>query len=307
MNIFKDAIKITMIITLLFLYSCQKDQNDSSNNTLTKETSEVVTKYKEGDIKLEFADNPDFLKIETSASESLKEKVRQELEKSYSKQTTYLKSGGNTVGVIKAKDVSCGSYQQMYLHMDCEDSGNNSAKSGWIGDCDKNSAGNVILQFCIVNGAYFEATNYDYAVLNLTGASSWPYGVSRISAYIDNENSGNINQCKIDGSLNTGSLGDCWFSYDTRLSFYYYPHVSNSTPFPNLGFTYGVFGQFGNSTDQGYIYSDDEDTNNLSSIIKQDYDYLNYKLSNTIQSMPSGITNIISGVNNTKFWFSKVN
>jgi hypothetical protein len=78
-------------ITLFFLLSCKKDQNDSNNNTLTNEISKVETIYQEGAIKLENKLSPDSSKIETSADESYKEKIRQDLEKSFSKQITYLK------------------------------------------------------------------------------------------------------------------------------------------------------------------------------------------------------------------------
>jgi hypothetical protein len=270
MNLFKNILKITVVITFLFLVGCKKEQNkeqnESSVNTLTDEIDKVVTIYQDGDVKIETIADPGFQKIETSAPESYKDKVRQELEKSYSKQTTYLKSAGNTVGVIKSG--TCGSYKELYVYMDCEDSNNKTRIDGkWIGDIDV-FGGNVALHFCVITGAYFQPTNHDYAVLNLS-TNSVPNGVYRVVRTFDNEDSRNQNSATLNGAPVKYLYGDCNFYYDTQLSFYYYPAVSSATPFPNLGFLYGVFGNWGSIDDKGSLFVDDEDGNNGNILVQQ--------------------------------------
>jgi hypothetical protein len=307
MNIFKNTLKITVVIALLFLFSCKKEPNEKQNepnvNTLTDEIDKVVTIYQEGDIKLENIVDPDYKKIETSAPESYKEKVRQELEKSYSKQTTYLKSANNTVGVIRSG--TCGSYQELYVHMDCEDSGAASSYTGWTGDCLVNSSKNIILRFCVVSGVDFGPTTHNYAILNL-GFNALPIGVTRVVRLFDNEDTHNKNSATIAGST-VGLVGDCNFYYDTQLSFYLYPgDPSYTTPLPNLGFTYGVFGNWASTdNDKGKIFSDDEDNNNGNELYWQVWDRWG-----TLQPRQDiqGITSIImkNGAN-TDIYINKVN
>lgn len=290
MRSFKFSFIIAMLITILALYSCEKEQIHTTQKTITDEISKVETIYQEGDIK-----------IETSASESNKEKFRQELEKSFTKQTTYLKSSGNLVGVIRSGG-NCGSYPQLYWHMDCEDGRNISSKTGWIGDCDVNSSGNVILNFCIVNGAFFQRTNVNYAVLNLYGTANWPYGVSRIWGYMDNENGNNKNSDSQTSVHQLGNKGDCSFWDNTLLGMYYYPQQSMANPFPNLNISYGVFGQFGSY--KGNILSDDEDSGNDSSVTIWDFDYS----TGTLGSAYSTYLPIIATIGvNTRIFFSKAN
>jgi hypothetical protein len=273
MNIFKNILNVTMCLALLFLFSCEKDQISTENNSLTDEINAVVTKFDNGDVKIEFPWYPGFQKNEEVSSASLDRaiKVQQELDKSYSKQTTYLKSAGNTVGVIKQG--SCGQYKELYIYMDCEDTGAASSKSGtYFGECSVNSAKNITLLFCVVTSAYFQATNVDYAVLDLS-SYGWPTGVSKIKNQMINETHANINACTEGGTYNilTGinsggtskkniSYGETIVTSGTVLTYYYYPKVSTSTPFPTLGgIHYGVFGSFGASGDQGNILVDNED------------------------------------------------
>lgn len=308
MNIFKNVLKVTMVITFLFLFGCEKDQNDSNNNTLTDEIGKVETRYQEGDIKIENTVDPAFQKVETSAPESYKEKIRQDLEKSYSKQTTYLKSVGNEVGVIKTG--TCGSYKELIVNMDCEDGSNNISKSvGWVGDCTVNSLGNVTLKFCVVGDAYFSIAKNDFAVLDLNGilpVSYWPNGVGSIQRYFDNEDTGNKNSFSLGGTPFWGANGKCNFTNNVNLAFYYYAgDQSRYNDYCNasLGFSYGVFGWFGNN--HGWIDTDDEDYRNANSLIISPWN-------KETGSRPSyynigRVQNIVEGGNNTTLYISKVN
>lgn len=304
MNIFKNVFKATLVLALLFLYSCEKDQNDSNNNMLTEEISKVETRYQEGDIKIENTLDPNFQKIETSAVESYKKKIIQALEDSYSKQTTYLKSAGNKVGVIKSG--TCGSYQELMVFMDCEDGSNNiSSVNEWVGDCGRDSNGNITLRFCVVNGAYFERTNSNYAVLNLTGLSSWPYGMGYIYRYFDNEDNNNANSFTLDGTpLWNYWFGRCYLGSNIGLGFYHYIANSSSPTYPNLGFSYGVFGQFGNS--KGSIITDDEDNKNANSCQVASYDYANLRLGN-LYNRTTNIPDILNVGANTTLFVCKIN
>jgi hypothetical protein len=314
MNIFENALKITCVLILFFIYSCEKDENDTNSNSITKQIVALETTYKEGDVKIEFPWYPGFQKNESVHDASLNLKVRNELAKSYSKQTTYLKSGYNNVGVIK--DGSCGPYQELYIFMDCEDSGAMSSQSGYHGDSwvNVNSSRNAYLYFCVVSWAFFQATNVDYAVLDLQ-SGNWPNGVSKIRNIMDTENRRNINQIFQGGTrqsdgTNVGGTNmlNSWYGSTgvtnslVELGYYYYPKVSNSTPFPNLGISYGVFGSFG--ANQGSIFVDNED-GGYSWIGKQEW--LGSNLGP--ECYPNSVSGIVSvdGNSNTTMYFSKVN
>lgn len=307
MNISKNILKVTMGLALLFLFSCEKDQVSNENNSLTDEINAVVTKYNDGDDKIEFPWYPGFQKNEEVSSASLDHalKIRHELDKSCSKQTTYLKSAGNTVGVIK--DGTCGSYKELMVFMDCEDSGAASSESGYNGDCGRDSNGNITLRFCVVNGAYFNRTNSNYAVLDLSAAGSgWPTGVSKVQNWMYNENHRNRNACTLEGVNNMNKvIGTTVVSSDgTLLGYYYYPS-SNYTSFPPLNISYGVFGSFG--ANQGTIFSDNEDGSSSWISLQKWSTFSGTGLEPNV-SYPSSIPNIVNvdGNSNTTMYFSKV-
>lgn len=295
MKNFKILYSLSLGIVLFFLVSCEEEQDYIEKEiSLTEEIGKVETIYQEGDIKIE-TDN-EGSKIETDADFSLKDKIRNELEASYSKTRSFLKSGSNAVGVFK--NGSCGSWPVLSIYMDCEDSKGNSSASGWIGDSHVTGAKNVALLFCVVNNAYFEHTNVDFAVLNLS--NKYPHGVSRIFRYFDNEDSKNANQTTYKGSSYSGWFGDSWFGNNTRLTFYYYPKTAYHNPFPSLGISYGVLGQFGSN--MGNIYTDDEDKKNANDC------HLGLFNGYSFDSAPSGnIANIMDVGRNTRLYLSKVN
>jgi len=293
MNFLKLFLSFIFVITLFFLISCEKEQDNIETETsLTEEIGKVETIYQEGDIKIENVNEGS--KIESDADFSLKDKIRDELEASYSK-THILKSGSNSVGVFKSG--SCGSWPVLDVFMDCEDKNPATSTSGWVGDSYRDGNKNVHLQFCVVDNAYFEHTNVDFAVLNLEG--NLPWGISRIARYFDNEDKNNTNSVTYNGSSYSGWLGDCHFGGNTRLSFYYYPKTSSHS-FPSLGISYGVLGRFG--SDQGSIYTDDEDKNNAN------WCYLDLFNGSSYNSAYSGnIANIMDVGRNTRLYISKVN
>lgn len=294
MNIFKSTLKTFLVIASLFLLSCEKDRNNLNDNTLSSEINKVETKYQEGATKLETIATPGFAKIETTASNVYKAKIRKELETSYSKQTTYLKSIDNLVGVIRDGS-SCGSYQELDVQMDSEDSNCQSGGTGYIGGCTIDPGGNIILRFCIVGAYNFVRTSSDFAVLDLGG--NVPSDANGVTRYFDNEDSNNMNYARVDGTSFSGQYGGCNFGANTTLAFYFYPaNINAPGSFPWLGVSnYIVLGRFGFS--RGTIYSDDEDTGNA----------------NWLSQSPTHITgvncttNIITPVgNNTMIYLSRV-
>ena len=234
-------------------------------------------------------------------SDEYKEKIRITLDHAVSKKTTYLKSGSDYVGVVA--NGGCGTYSTFNVTMDCEDSNNKSSINGWHGDfsCD----GNVYLRFCLVDRSFFGfVKGTDYAVLDVSN-STLPFGVSEIIRYFDNEDSNNKNSLTVNGVVQPKGqwYGQSWFEYNTRLGLYYYPSSDFSGgSFPSLGISYGVFGKFGNN--QGWIYSDDEDSGNAN------WCYLNRYIKYTGQyqyASTGNIPNIVDVGANTKLYLSKVN
>ncbi len=297
--------KILFFASLFFLVlfsvtGCKKEDQSGDENPTTDAIQKTVTLYHEGMIKNEGPGNTDDPKIETELPLSMKEQIREELEKSFSKQKVYLKDAGNLVGVFK--NGSCGSYPVLLVNMDAEDTGTSSSASGWTGDSNKTSYGNIQLYFCVVNDAYFVRTPSNYAVLTLT--AGLPDGVSRINRYFDNEDSGNGNFTTLNGSSYTGWHGDCYFGTDTQLSFYFYNSKSDGPGFPNLGISYGVLGNFGTS---GYLFSDDEDSGN-SNWCKWSGTSAGSSWEYEMAAIPniSGTPNILEAGANTKLFLSAV-
>lgn len=282
-------------MTLLFLNSCEKDQKVWNDITLTSEIDKVVTLYQEGDVKLENIVGSDYKKVETEANDLLKEKIRLELEKSNSKQKTFLKSGSNPVGIIKATP-TCGVYPELKIFMDSEDSNCQTSHLGNIGSCIASTAdnGNITLYFCLVDAIDFDRKNFDYAVLDFGG--NIPYNANGLTRVLDNEDSSNKNLVKLNGTIISGYYGGSRFYYDTQLAFYYYvadPSKGSALPIFSGISQYMVFGKapVGGGASQNSIYSDDEDGSNLNSLST---------VINVPINSPSSISNIVEVGLNTR-------
>lgn len=262
MKFFMSCYSIIIIAVIIsfsdFTKNQQKDQgNNNSCYYLTQDIETIMINYSAPDTcyKNENVSDTNSVKIETSASQEVKDQIRAELENSYSK--IKVKNNGNRVGVFK--DGSCGPYEVLDVFMDCEDDEpRRTEKFGWTGDSYVTTMKNVHLKFCVVEGEYFVRTNFDYAVLQLY--LFLPQEVSRFERYFDNENQSNTNHTTLNGIEKEGWYGYCHFSENTLLSFYYYPKTSITSELPLLPISYGVLGRFG--PHQGYIRTDDEDNNN---------------------------------------------
>lgn len=187
----------------------------------------------------------------------------EELRNSYSKKQTFLKSASNPVGVIQ--NGWCNTNTHLEVFMDCEDSNDNSWQSGSSGNIIVDGNGNITYNFCVVDGSLLNRTNFDYAVLDLSGLI--PVGVIPVKRYFDNEDNGNANSVKSNGIDISGYHGGCYFAKNIQFGFQFFPALASSPyvslPDFNIG-SYFVFGKFG--TEQGTIYSDDENDGNANSL-----------------------------------------
>ena len=293
----KFIIHSVLLFLLLGFWSCS-EENDLVNDVvdLDSEIQKVETTLNEGETKVEnFEGEP---KNETLLDNQLVDKIRLELQKSYSKQKSYLKSANNLVGVIK--NGSCGSYPELSIYMDCEDSRSASKKSGWTGSSEVTGAKNIRLKFCVVNDAYFQKNYNDYAILRVT--SHYIPGVHVIERYFDNEDSRNANSASYNGKSVDGWLdgGPIYIGNDTRLSFLYFPKEFGSS-WPSLGISYGVIGYFGAYNEKGYIHSDDEDHNNANWCFMDKWNGNSWDYQRT-----GSIEDVLHVGKNTKIFMSKV-
>jgi hypothetical protein len=291
-----------LVVNLLFFIGCTKEEDTikSDENTLTGEILKVETSYEYGMIKNELQSSEPKLEISSNSPEFLS-KIKKELENSYSKQVSYLKSA-HLIGVFR--DQTCGSFQELYVNMDCEDNDGQSKTSGWVGSSLRNSSKNVVLRFCVVDALDLFSGNYysPYAILNLTAEIGGLQYVNVLKRDFDNEDHANGNYTLLNGVNISGQYGGCNFGLNTTLSFLYFPQNNGSLPMPNLGMSYGVLGQSGNPLTQGYIYTDDEDNPNWNYFYKWTWTGSGY-----IGMVSGNIPNIIDVGANTKLYLKKIN
>jgi hypothetical protein len=163
------------------------------------------------------------------------------------------------IGVVPASRSCPSNLEAIIIRMDDEDDDNANNRSGFIGAIRSDS--NTEFFFCRVNGTSFRnlrgpSGNIDsYAVLKL--GTTCPNGSQEFSRRFDNEDDNNRNRSE--GNI-TPNVSD----HNTTLVFCLFAPSSASTmtSFPSLGFSYGVFGAFRND---GWLYTDDEDSGNANS------------------------------------------
>lgn len=309
-NCYNLVVEVIILIILTFLYGCQKDETISNEeNLLTEQLSLVERDYKSECISIKPENSNG--KEETVANTLVKKKIENKLQDLMTKERSYLKSNGNTVGVIM--NGSCGNHKTLTVFMDCEDDANNSEVNGNIGNISEDSYGNITMHFCVVDGAYFRRTRNDYAVLCLTSVNPEP-GTYKIKRYFDNQDDDfsawpdeyNANYIIYDGIKydEFGTFGSCYFAANTLLSFYHYPKILNSNnDYPDIGISsYYVFGDF-NNDGNGYVKFDDEDDSNSNWCTKEWVYYNNLHS----ESVSGAYSSIMYVDRNTKLFSSLVN
>lgn len=262
MKNFISLFKLTLAAALFFQFGCNDEQEISEPNNVTDELAKIETSYQEGALKVETAWDYVSPKIETRADDATREAIYAALNSSSETKKMQLKSYSNPVGVIQSG--WCDPSKLLTIFMDCEDHNQKTATSGWHGNIDNDSNGNLTFKFCIVDGTLLSRIKYNYAVLDLSGVL--PNGIIGAIRLFDNEDDDNKNSATVNGVAISGSMGTCSFGKNIYLGFQFYPALASSqaTTLPDLGIgLYGVFGKF-TSTSMGYVLSDDEDNRNVN-------------------------------------------
>jgi hypothetical protein len=170
------------------------------------------------------------------------------------------------VGVIPDKDQCPSPFERVEIYMDDENNRNANSRSGWIGATVSGS--DTAWRFCRLDTrsslAYlplpFSGNQYDYAVLNM--GLFCPSGARRVMRYQDNEDRGNGNGSSGDIYPNVSVGSGNWITYTCHFD------GAASSPlgwmingWPDLGFSYGVFGSYRLPfrLAKGSVFQDDED------------------------------------------------
>lgn len=169
-------------------------------------------------------------------------------------------SENNLVAVFKVG--SCGNYQELEIHVDCEDRRGKSNTKGNVGDTNVDGNENVNLKFCLVEANRY----YPGGVLLIDRTPSCPYNLENIVVRgHDTEDNNEKNSVKSTHSYynNNDNLSH-WLTQvgrNVNLAWgfpkgdpLYYPVG------PASKINYGLLSAVGAST--GTIYFDDEDSNN---------------------------------------------
>jgi hypothetical protein len=168
------------------------------------------------------------------------------------------------IGVIPNDNDDCPG-ERIGLALNNEDDDNQNKREGWIGATE--SGRNTTFWFCRVDGTQFRPVRSTdnnastYAVLSL--GDTCPLGSARARRYFDNEDDDDASRSGSDAMLPNE-----WMSENLMMHFCVFKPTAtgSSTPFPSLGFSYGVFG--GDTLpgvgdgDDGWVKTDDEDDDN---------------------------------------------
>jgi hypothetical protein len=208
--------------------------------------------------------------------------------------TFALTRGQFDVGVIKEVDVDCPSGSELIrLGFDNEDDDNNNSTYGWVGATQGRR--NLSLYFCRVDGREFKRRRgttpaLNYAVLKL--GEFCPVGSVSFTRYFDNEDDpfdgGKLGlgtpTCRTqvywsDGNIYPNSYGgNCRNNLWMKFCMFVASESGTTSPFPALGFRYGVFASETSAGEKpyGYVYTDDEDDDNNNKIYGDDRDGYNH-------------------------------
>ncbi|TXI51086.1 MAG: hypothetical protein E6Q50_01890 [Lysobacter sp.] len=171
------------------------------------------------------------------------------------------------VGVIRTS-AGCGegTSTQHSVFLDNEDNRNANNRWGWIGDTVSNK--NTEFRLCAVDGNQFtQAANAGASFALVSLSNTCPPGFVRFDRFHDNEDNRPASWDTAPAGSPTVTVGS---KKDTNIAFCVAtggnPRVSNAL-FPNLGFSYGVFG--GRTASRtpwalqtGGVFLDDEDKKN---------------------------------------------
>lgn len=198
------------------------------------------------------------------------------------------------VGVVMGGREGCGTLPEYDVYLDNEDKRNANSRSGWIGATVSNK--NTLFRLCAVDGHQFTQAadaGANFAVVSLSPGC--PYGLTRFDRYHDNEDDW-------PASWDTAPNGSPTFTTakmkDTNIAFCVATNTNPGVPnnvFPDLGFSYGVFGGRTPSLSswaigRGWLHLDDEDRNNK----------------NAPPNPPSYTHEFLQPGGNTDYWIARV-
>ena len=277
----KFVLPFSFCYCVLITSGCQRDLMSPETSSLSESVSKIETEYRVGQAKSEVGGPQE---PETFASSKIVEDVRAKLFAYQRDFETRYKvarnlSEGYPVGVIPAADACPAGVEKIKFFMDNQDSGN-SSKSGWTGSWTLDQNGNSWHTLCVVYGASFKFMTFniptEYLVVRF-GNNKSVYMEPRVwNVYIDNEDKSNKN------SLAEGDFSPNFINGNgTHLQFWAIsgkntPGVNQDLQFPDLGFSYGVFGTFsspvvGGAAGIGMLRTDDENNNNANQLYAVDW------------------------------------
>ena len=279
------------LLTALLLPSCKTDMDVQALDVpdLSSMIRKIETSYVEGALKDESTPSDG---IVTRASPELLAAVQAKLEKYYNSFDTRYRTAadynGYSVGVVPETD-NCGTEERIRYFMDNEDGGASQPfnwTGAWTVDGNKNTWHTVcrvdgqLFKFLHLTPSYASGGPYNrtanYAVIRLGNLKPtyMIYG-DPYTVYHDNEDSNNKNisnpgqvenNVYIDRNSN-GTALQFWIGYGhNNMS----PGPTYMADFPNLGFSYAVFGTEINPPVKGFgtLKIDDENKNNANSFMK---------------------------------------
>ncbi|MCQ2202984.1 MAG: hypothetical protein MJZ15_00930 [Bacteroidales bacterium] len=262
-------------------------------------------------------ENPTDQKVETSASDEYLAFLRARCSRA---NKSIVAADDNMIGVIKSDKIyGCGKYKEVEVYYDCEDSGNNNKSKGYHGSWSVSH--NLTMRFCIVPANLFEQVDVAYGVVDFSSA---PYlcgdsnyeDIVRVDVRMDSDDSHNPQTCimskEYGASWVNGNVGSVQVYGNKNLQFRLFifkPKSGKQKKFPRLGFEYGVLGNvYSHSKDDydkdeyGYVYSDDEDSNNANGLWVYDKDSGRYDT----YVYNKNVYGVIHQDKNTRFYLSKV-
>lgn len=191
----------------------------------------------------------------------------------------------DNVGVIPDKSGACPAGSQVMSFQDNEDiSPNRNDRGGWIGATVSDR--NTKFEFCSVDGKKFGSLpNQNYAVLKL-GSVCPNNSEEFIRGFDDEDNFDIYNKNWMAGEIGQNQqFSDAKGSY-TYLHFCLFRHDNLAIPtmpsFAPFGFDYGVFGKLSTVSATGFVYTDDEDTNNSNILTDASYSPVSSQLINAL-------------------------
>ena len=251
----------------------------------------------------------DTVKIETIADEQAIQATMDEYEQKLMNRLSVAKervmrtayaATTDVVGVFKVG--SCGTYKELTLHLDAEDTRQNSKVSGPVGDTYVDGNGNVNFKFCLTEanryypGGVFLVDHINYALAGGT--------MDILVRYHDCDDKHTDNKVMnsthpIYTTKESISNGYTEVNNNAALAWAYPPYPRNVWAPMELGpkqsITYGVLLDGPAFTDRGIIYVDDEDSSNKNWLKR----YKGYK--EDTSSISSGMHGI-EGTDNTRYY-----